>query len=60
MPRYYRKLMAESCPDKAAQREARESERRRFVDEPKMSREQLAKNEEFLKARLSLGGRRLE
>lgn len=50
MPRYYRKLMDALSPE-AATRLCRAGEVRRFVNEPRMTPEQLARNEAFMKAR---------
>lgn len=58
MPRYYRKLMDKYSGD-AAQVLCRQAEIRRFVNEPRMVAEQLERNEKFMKARQTHGGRSL-
>lgn len=49
MPRYYRKLMDKSSPG-AADRLQKDAYMRQWLNEPKMTEAQLAKNEEYLKA----------
>jgi hypothetical protein len=53
MPRYYRKLMKDGSPE-AERLLARVGEWRRFANEPRMSREQLRKNEVFLESRTKI------